>query len=168
MSARPTRARSARTTSSTSASAGSSADGRFDGVVGISAYVEYFANYYRSLGLPEDDFAIALVRDDGNVLVRYPQLGGSSSKIPPDSPLLSNLTGREQGTFFARSPFTGQDRLYGFMKVRGYPVYAFYGINERAITAEWLQTDGLGGERRRHRRRLPLPHLVVRAAARPA
>jgi two-component system NtrC family sensor kinase len=119
-----------------------SADGRFDGVVGISAYVEYFANYYRSLGLPEDDFAIALVRDDGNVLVRYPQLGGSSSKIPPDSPLLSNLTGREQGTFFARSPFTGQDRLYGFMKVRGYPVYAFYGINERAITAEWLQQMG--------------------------
>ncbi len=117
----------------------SSADGRFDGVVGISAYVEYFANYYRSLGLPEDDFAIALVRDDGNVLVRYPTLGGSSSKVPTDSPILRNIHG-EAGTFFARSPFTGRDRLYGYMKVRGYPVYAFYGIDERAITGEWLQT----------------------------
>jgi two-component system NtrC family sensor kinase len=118
----------------------SSRDGKFDGVVGISAYAEYFTSYYRSVGIPEDDFAIALVRDDGNILVRYPQLGGSSSKIPTDSPLLQNLAGREQGTFFARSPFTGQDRLYGFMKVRGYPVYAFYGINEKAITGEWLQT----------------------------
>jgi two-component system NtrC family sensor kinase len=116
----------------------SSPDGSFNGVIGISAYVEYFANYYRSLGLPEDDFAIALVRDDGNVLVRYPALGGSS-RIPPDSPFLRNIKG-EQGTFFARSPFTGQDRLYGYMKVRGYPVYAFYGVNERAITREWLQT----------------------------
>jgi two-component system NtrC family sensor kinase len=118
----------------------SSPDGKFDGVVGISAYAEYFTSYYRSVGIPDDDFAIALVRDDGNVLVRYPQLGGSGSRIPPDSPLLTNLAGREQGTFFARSPFTGQDRLYGFMKVRGYPVYAFYGISEQAITGEWLRT----------------------------
>jgi two-component system NtrC family sensor kinase len=118
----------------------SSPDGKFDGVIGVSAYAEYFTSYYRSVGIPDDDFAIALVRDDGNVLVRYPQLGGSGSRIPPDSPLLTNLAGREQGTFFARSPFSGQDRLYGFMKVRGYPVYAFYGINERAITGEWLST----------------------------
>jgi signal transduction histidine kinase len=118
----------------------SSADGKFDGVVGISAYVEYFGNYYRSLGLPEDDFAIALVRDDGHVLVRYPTLGGST-RIPSDSPTLRNITG-DHGTFFAQSPFTGQDRLYGYMKVRGYPVYAFYGINAKAITGEWLQTMG--------------------------
>jgi len=117
----------------------SSPDGKFDGVIGVSAYAEYFTSYYHSVGIPEDDFAIALVRDDGNVLVRFPQLGGSS-RIPPDSPLLTNLAGREQGTFFARSPFSGQDRLYGFMKVRGYPVYAFYGISEKAITGEWLRT----------------------------
>ncbi|HUI94522.1 MAG TPA: histidine kinase dimerization/phospho-acceptor domain-containing protein, partial [Xanthobacteraceae bacterium] len=117
-----------------------SPNGAFDGVVGISAYVEYFANYYRSVGIPADDFAIALVRVDGNVLVRYPELGGSS-KIPADSPFLRNVTG-EQGTFFARSPFIGQDRLYGYVKIRGYPVYAFYGINQHAITAEWLRTMG--------------------------
>jgi two-component system NtrC family sensor kinase len=116
-----------------------SPNGAFDGVIGISAYVEYFANYYRSVGIPADDFAIALVRDDGNVLVRYPELGGSSSKIPSDSPFLRNLTS-DRGTFFTPSPFTGQDRLYGYVKIRGYPIYAFYGINERAITADWLRT----------------------------
>jgi two-component system, NtrC family, sensor kinase len=115
-------------------------DGAFDGVVGVSAYAEYFANYYRSLGRADDDFAIGLVREDGNVLVRYPQLGGDSSKTPSDSPLLNNLAGANQGTFFARSPFTDQDRLYGYLKVRGYPIYAFYSITQQAITTEWLRT----------------------------
>jgi two-component system, NtrC family, sensor kinase len=118
----------------------SSPDGAFDGVIGISAYAEYFANYYRSLGKPDDDFAIALVRDDGSVLVRYPELGRGASKITSDSPIMVNVAGRDQGTFFARSPFTGHDRLYGFVKVRGFPVYAFYGIDRWAITKEWLQT----------------------------
>ncbi len=114
-----------------------SPNGAFDGVIGISAYVKYFADYYRTVGIPADDFAIALVRDDGNVLVRYPELGGDSGKISSDSPFLRNLTA-DRGTFFARSPFTGQDRIYGYVKIRGYPIYAFYGINERAVTAEWL------------------------------
>jgi two-component system NtrC family sensor kinase len=116
-------------------------DGAFDGVVGISAYVEYFTNYYRSVGIPSDDFGIALLRDDGNVLVRYPERGGGN-KIPSDSGFLRNLTA-DQGTFFARSPFTGVDRLFGYVKVRGYPVYAFYGIKRQAITAEWLRTMDL-------------------------
>ena len=117
----------------------STPDGSFDGVIGVSAYVRYFEDYYREVGLEEDRFAIALVRDDGNILVRYPSLGGVSSKIPADSPFMQNLRG-ERGTFFARSPFNGHDRLYGFMKVRGFPVYAVYGIDERSIASEWRET----------------------------
>jgi len=114
-------------------------DGHFDGVIGISAYVRYFEDYYRGLGMLEDRFAIALVRDDGNILVRYPALGTGSSKIPAGSLFMQKLQG-DRGTFFARSPFNGLERLYGFMKVRGYPVYAVYGIDDRSITAEWLET----------------------------
>jgi signal transduction histidine kinase len=102
--------------------------------------VSYFENYYSSVGMPEDDFAIALVKDDGNILVRYPSLATGSSKIASDSPFLQKLVGSDHGTFFARSPFNGQDRLYGYMKVRGFPVYAVYGIGERTITAAWLDT----------------------------
>jgi len=116
-------------------------DGRFDGVIGVSAYVTYFENYYRSIGLPEDHFAIALVRDDGNILVRYPSIGaGGNSKIGADSPFLQTLLASDRGTFFARSPFNGQDRLYGYVKVRGFPVYAVYGIDRGTITEAWLST----------------------------
>jgi two-component system, NtrC family, sensor kinase len=116
-------------------------DGRFDGVIGASAFVTYFEQYYRSIGIPEDHFAVALVRDDGNILVRYPSLAtGNSSKIPYDSPFMENLSAAESGTFFARSPFNGLDRLYGHVKVRGFPVHAVYGIDERTITADWLST----------------------------
>jgi two-component system, NtrC family, sensor kinase len=115
-------------------------DGRFDGVIGASAFVHYFESYYRSLGMPEDNFAIALVRDDGNVLVRYPVFAKGGSKIAPDNPVLQALRNREHGTFFARSPFTGQNRLYGHLKVRGFPVYAVYGIDTRTITTAWIAT----------------------------
>ena len=50
-----------------------SEDGRFDGVIGVSAYVHYFEKYYRSIGVLDDGFAIALVKDDGNILVRSPR-----------------------------------------------------------------------------------------------
>ena len=118
----------------------SSDDGRFAGVIGVSAFVNYFENYYRSIGMPDDRFAIALVKGDGNILVRYPSIATGSSKIASDSPFLQRLVAREVGTFFARSPFNGQDRLYGYVKVRGFPVYAVYGIDQSTITAAWLET----------------------------
>jgi Histidine kinase sensor domain len=122
-----------------------SEDGNFDGVIGISAFVGYFESYYRSIGIPDDNFAIALVKDDGNILVRYPAAKTGSSKIPPDSPFIQNLSKSDRGAFFARSPFNGVDRLYGYEKVRGYPIYAVYGIEQRTITAEWFETISQAG-----------------------
>ena len=58
----------------------SSPTGAFDGVIGISAYVSYFRDYYNSIGLPSDNFAITLLREDGQILVRSPS--GSSLEIP--------------------------------------------------------------------------------------
>src|SRR5262249_3569876 len=110
-----------------------STDGRFDGVIGVSAHVNYFETYYGSIGMPDDRFAIALVRNDGHVLVRYPALSADSGRIASDSPFLAGLLAADEGTFFARSPFTGQDRLYGHVKVRGFPVHAVYGIDQRTI-----------------------------------
>ena len=121
-----------------------STDGSFDGVIGVSAFVDYFEDFYRSLGMADDNFAVALVRDDGSIMVRYPSLIAGSIKIPPDSAVMLLLKGGESGTFFARSPFNGTDRLYGFEKVRGFPVYAVFGIDHRAVTWAWLETVALG------------------------
>jgi two-component system, NtrC family, sensor kinase len=118
----------------------SSHDGRFDGVIGVSAFVRYFENFYRSIGRAEDDFAIGLVRNDGNILMRYPSLASGNAKIFSDHPFLQKLGAGERGTFVARSPFDGVDRLYGYVRMRGFPVSAVYGIDQRAITRAWLHT----------------------------
>jgi signal transduction histidine kinase len=116
-----------------------SGDGSFDGIIGVSAFVDYFEDFYRSIGIAEDNFAVALVKDDGSIMVRYPSLIPGGSKIPLDSPLMLHLKASDRGTFFARSPFNGMERLYGFEKVHGFPVYAVYGIDQRAITKAWLE-----------------------------
>ena len=118
----------------------SSDGGVFDGVVGVSAFVNSFTDFYSSLGRTEDDFAVGLIRSDGSVLIRYPSIQPDNSRVAWDHPFLEKLRLGDRGTFFARSPFTGRDRLYGYVKVRGFPVFAIYGIDQQAITNEWLKT----------------------------
>ena len=116
----------------------SSPDGRFDGIVGISAYVSYFQDYYQSIGIKTDNFAVALLRDDGQVLVRYPHAEGKSA-LPTDFEPLEAMRTAEKGTFTALSPIDGKTRIAGYAKVGPYPVYASYGIDKGAIVAAWLK-----------------------------
>src|SRR3954471_21002416 len=48
--------------------------GEFDGVVGVSAFVEYFTHFYKAAALLEDNTFIALTREDGQILARYPTI----------------------------------------------------------------------------------------------
>src|SRR5262249_31708745 len=56
----------------------SNAGGAFDGVIGSSPSVAYFENFYKSVGVPEDNFAVLLMRSDGNILARYPGVAPGS------------------------------------------------------------------------------------------
>jgi two-component system, NtrC family, sensor kinase len=114
--------------------------GGFQGVIGISAFVSYFRNYYKSLGVATDDFSITLLREDGSVLVRYPGTGTGSVKLAADSDLLQSLQQMDHGTFVAASGIDGREKLYAHAKLRGYPVYAVYGIDRAGITFSWLKT----------------------------
>jgi two-component system, NtrC family, sensor kinase len=110
---------------------------QFDGVVGISAYVSYFEDYYRATGIARDNFAITLLRDDGQVLVRYPAVP-NRLEIPSDSALLKELQRAEHGNFTAHSMIDGIERIGGYAKVPTYPVYAIYSIDKSAIVWQWL------------------------------
>jgi two-component system NtrC family sensor kinase len=114
-----------------------SSTGQFDGIIGISAYVSYFEDYYRATGIVADNFAITLVREDGQVLVRYPA-STRPSEIPSDSELIRVLHLADAGNFTAVSPIDGIERIVGYAKVRTYPVYALYGVDKGAITWRWF------------------------------
>jgi two-component system NtrC family sensor kinase len=116
----------------------SSPDGRFDGVIGISAYVSYFEDVYRGIGLETDKFAVALMRGDGQVLVRYPSAGRPVA-VPANTEFLSDMRKAEKGTFTALSPVDGKTRIAGYAKVGEYPVYASYGIDKGAIVGAWFR-----------------------------
>ena len=111
-----------------------SADGSFNGVIGSSAFVEYFESFYATGGAPADKFAVALVRADGKVLVGYPHL---PSRRDLDPHLFGVSANGESGSFAMRSPDTGIERLYSFKKVKDYPLYVLYGIDRATVAATW-------------------------------
>ena len=114
-----------------------SSSAQFDGVVGISAYVSYFHDYYRTIGVDGDNFAITLLRDDGQVLVRYPS-AANRMEIPSNSELFKELQRGEHGNLIDHSSIDGIARIEGYAKVPSYPVYAIYGIDKSAIVQQWF------------------------------
>jgi two-component sensor histidine kinase len=115
-----------------------SADGSFNGVIGSSVFVDYFESFYATGGVPGDEFAISLVRDDGKVLVGFPHL-------PSRHDLDPHLLGGARRHFTMPSPDTGIERLYSFKKVTDYPVYVLYGIDRRTVAAAWRRDLALWG-----------------------
>jgi two-component system, NtrC family, sensor kinase len=122
----------------------SNSRGEFDGVVGVSAFVSYFHTFYESLGEPSDSFAITLIKENGNVLVRYPAVAIGAVHIAADSALLQQLRAQERGTFSAHSQFDAAERLFGHAKLRGFPVHALYSIDRNAIWSEWMTAIAQG------------------------
>jgi signal transduction histidine kinase len=110
-------------------------DGRFAGVVGSSGFVDYFRKFYSTVGDIQDDFAIALVRSGGDVLVRYPtfevgdklDFGAVRTAIP----------GRQVG--YMTSPLDGKQRLFATTQVGHFPAFVSYSINVAAIRAQWAE-----------------------------
>jgi signal transduction histidine kinase/ActR/RegA family two-component response regulator len=111
----------------------SAPNGQFDGVIGSSASVNYFEGFYATAGMPEDRFAIALVRDDGEVLVRYPVPAEAPARFPREQ------VAQMDGTFTARSPIDGIERLYGAQKLSGYPLTVLYGIDRSTVLGSWYR-----------------------------
>jgi two-component system NtrC family sensor kinase len=119
-----------------------SSDGRFNGVIGSSVFVDYFEAFYSTGGAPGDEFTVALVRADGKALVGFPQVPAPRDIDPQ---IFASAGSRMDGAFTMRSPATGVDRLYSFRRVKDYPVYVLYGIDRSTVIAAWLRDLALWG-----------------------
>jgi two-component system NtrC family sensor kinase len=110
-------------------------DGSFGGIVTISAKPSYFRDFYGTIS-HAPGFAALLVRSDGTVLVRYP--------TEPKSPVLSRdstfmralASGRNSGVFHGKG-INGIERIYGYRRVPGYPIYVVFGIPTADVLAAW-------------------------------
>ena len=111
-------------------------DGRFDGLVAVSIHVDYFTRYFKTV-IGATDEAITLMRRDGLILARYPEVR-SDVKIADWRTLnqgAAAATGEVQPV--AMPP----DRIYrlsGVRSVSGYPVILSYGIDYASLVRRWL------------------------------
>jgi signal transduction histidine kinase/CheY-like chemotaxis protein len=111
-------------------------DGRFDGIIHVALSPEYFAHFYRE-AVPEGATVAALIRQDGEILARFPYRP-VSPRLPATSPLMRGIDMDSAGGEVAgRSATDGRDRIYAFRRVAPYPVYVSHGVERAAVMQRW-------------------------------
>jgi signal transduction histidine kinase len=113
--------------------------GGFAGTVQVSVYPGYLIDFYREVAASELDTAIALVRNDGVVIARWPD-AGVGARLQPSSSLLREMRARKtSGSIMLTSTVDNVDRLVSYRKVGNYPLYVTTGIRRSAIVAAWAR-----------------------------
>jgi two-component system, NtrC family, sensor kinase len=123
------------------------ADGTFKGVVNVASSPGYFVDFYQvlvdeSIGGTSGKI-VALIRDNGQILARYPPF-----KSPPPLPaapsafLAAIAAAPDSGVYKSKSIIDpgAPLRLFAYRRVRGYPIYVVAGRSWDAILEEWRWT----------------------------
>ena len=111
------------------------ADGSFGGIAVASIDPYYFAGFYRQLNLGQAS-SIALVGRDHIVRVRQ---SGSEVAIGQDfrnSEVIRRVAVSEVGSFTARSPVDGINRIYSYRALREYPLIVVAGVSEEQVFSD--------------------------------
>jgi PAS domain S-box-containing protein len=111
-------------------------DGRFAGIIGAAIEPAYFAEFYRSLDL-EPGASLALLRDDGALLARFPQTAGVPVSLV-QTDIFRNLLARQpSGALDVRSVIDGSRRIGSFRHVRGWNLIVTNTQNYDVLMAPW-------------------------------
>nr|WP_222858278.1 ATP-binding protein [Paraburkholderia phenoliruptrix] len=115
------------------------ANGEFLGVVSVALRTEYFSRFYRELTNGDPSLALALYRQDGNLLVRYPPWPGGA-KPPASDAFAAALRDKQlSGHVRVKSPVDGVERLVTFRRVGDYPLYVTSAYARASIVDAWRQ-----------------------------
>ncbi len=113
-------------------------DGRFDGVAAVTVSPAYFATFYRAILDSPTTSAAALLRTDGAILVRYPELPNQPAELPASNPmLLAARSGEDFAVFDGRSSLDGHERIAAVKRLRDLPLFAGYSISRSVFLATW-------------------------------
>ena len=120
-------------------------NGEFIGAIDIAISPEFFMRFYSTL-IKEtregpDGRVVTMIRDDGQLLVRYPAIKGILIKVSLDNPFFDAIrTNPEHGDYTNHSVVDAgaPQRLFAFCKVPGHPIYVVAGRSVDAIRADWL------------------------------
>ena len=121
------------------------ADGSFEGVIDISVSPDFFGHFYETM-LGEDaaertGTVIGLVRDDGQLLARYPPLPDAIRRLPPQSLFYRMSRAQPAGGSYAGISTVEKGapmREFAYRQITGYPVYVTAGRSRASIVNGWL------------------------------
>ncbi len=122
-------------------------DGALKGVIDVAVSPAFFEEFYAVLiGEGQDGVegkVITLLRDDGQILVRYPPSSGPLPQASKTDPFFTAVrTNPDEGTYNSRSIVDSgrPKRIFAYRRVLGYPLYVVAGRSRASIMAGWRRT----------------------------
>ena len=118
--------------------------GGFGGVIDIATAPDLFSRFYETLvsevGETPDGRVVTMIRDDGQILVRYPAFPGPPPKVSPSNPFFDAVRTQPDGGIYSNNSLIDHGsprRLFAYRRVPGHSIYIVAGRSLDAITAEW-------------------------------
>jgi two-component system, NtrC family, sensor kinase len=121
------------------------ADGAFAGVVAVLLAPGYFENFYGEMARAEPDSAVTLIREDGQVISRWPAPSWFTPGVLPENSEVLQAIRRDEreGTLHSRSTLDGVERIMHFVKVERYPLYVATGVARQSVVGAWGRRTAL-------------------------
>ncbi len=118
-----------------------------NGVIDVAVSPTFFQDFYEAMAseVRQDGGTktLALVREDGQLLVRYPPSQGTLPRLPPDDPFLSAIARDPVSGIYRGHLMLSDDgplRMFAYRKVQDYPVYVVTARSEQSIIQAWRST----------------------------
>lgn len=107
---------------------------RFNGVIAVTVMPGHFSEFYSKLSRGHDAFG--LVRADGPVLARWPEVPSASPVGMTQIPVVTRAN-PSGGFYTTTSAVDGVERRNGYRLVPGFPLYVLSGLETAALTREF-------------------------------
>src|SRR5665811_179555 len=118
----------------------------FLGMIIVGVRVTYFQRIYNSItSLPDQTFL--LLRNDGTVILRYPDPKDRGGEIMPEGSPWHRLVSQGGGAYRSPGYFDGTARLVAVRPLSGYPLVINVGVSQATALASWRNhalTIGIG------------------------
>ncbi|MCW2235790.1 response regulator [Azospirillum canadense] len=109
---------------------------QFQGVSHVAVDMDYFRSFFESLDLGRLG-AVALFREDGTLLVRFPEVEPGRRVDSPD--LVGRVRQAPSGTFDAASGLDGVERIISYQRVPSLPLLILVGASKDEVLADWRE-----------------------------
>src|SRR5450830_76568 len=121
-------------------------NGDFLGVILVALDPDYFLSFYQEMLPGEMHQSLSLVREDGNILVRYPKMAGELGKVSATSPFMQGIRINPfAGAAIGMSPLDGEKKIIAYRRVSNHDVYVVSARSLSHIWSEWLSYMALAG-----------------------